>query len=124
MSATDEDTRAAVDADDDIELITAQVEALKELAREDDRDPISEGRRYDFSIRWGTILAGRLRRLVHYSALGRLDDADERRFGELCDELRALAPLIDRFRLAHPVFTTGRPARAKRFRRGTRSRAE
>jgi hypothetical protein len=31
------------------------------------------------------VLAGRLRRLVHYSSLGLLDDADERRFGALRD---------------------------------------
>jgi hypothetical protein len=45
-----------------------------------------------------------------------LDDADERRFHALCDELRRLSHLIDRFRLAHPAFTDGPPATAKRFR--------
>ncbi len=116
MSATQDDTRAVVDIDDDVELITEQIKALKELGTKDDEAPISEGQRYDFSIRWGTVLAGRLRRLVHYSSLGRLDAEDERRFRELCDELRRLSHLIDRFRLAQPVFTPGRPATAKRFR--------
>jgi hypothetical protein len=116
MSATQNDTRAAVDIDDDVELITEQIKALKELGKKDDEAPISEGQRYDFSIRWGTVLAGRQRRLVHYRSLGMLDDADERRFHALCDELRRLSHLIDRFRLAHPAFTDGPPAAAKRFR--------
>jgi hypothetical protein len=119
MGTTQDTANTAVDAvaiDSDVELITQQIAALKKLAAADDQEPIGEGRRYDFSIRWGTVLAGRLRRLVHYSALGRLDDADERRFQDLCHELRALSPLIDRFRLAQPNFTDGRPARAKRFR--------
>jgi hypothetical protein len=116
MSATQSHTRAAVDIDDDVELITEQIKALKELGNKDDEAPISEGQRYDFSIRWGTVLAGRLRRLVHYRSLGMLDDADERRFHALCDELRRLSHLIDRFRLAHPAFTDGPPVTAKRFR--------
>jgi hypothetical protein len=116
MSATQNDTRTGVDIDGDVELITEQIKALKELGKQDDEAPISEGRRYDFSIRWGTVLAGRLRRLVHYSSLGRLDDADEHRFHALCDELRTLSHLIDRFRLAHPKFIDGPPATAKRFR--------
>jgi hypothetical protein len=106
----------AVDVGGDVELIRQQIAALKELAATDDHEPISEGRRYDISIRWGTVLAGRLRRLVHYSSSGRLDDAGERRFQELCQELRTLSPVIDRFRLAQPDFTDGRPAKAKRFR--------
>jgi hypothetical protein len=120
MSPTQNDTRAAIDIDDDVELITEQIKALKELGKEDDEAPISEGQRYDFSIRWGTVLAGRLRRLVHYSSLGMLRDADERRFHALCDELRALSHLIDRFRLAHPAFAAPGPAAANRFRRLSR----
>jgi hypothetical protein len=116
MSATQDDTRAVVDIDDDVELITEQIRALKELGEKDDEAQISEGQRYDFSIRWGTVLAGRLRRLVHYRSLGMLKEADERRFHALCDELRRLSHLIDRFRLAQPAFTTDEPASAKRFR--------
>lgn len=103
MSATQNTPRAAVDVDNDIALITRQITALRELAKRDDEEPISESQRYDFSIRWGTVLAGRLRRLRHYSSLGRLDDADVRRFHALRDELRALSHLVDRFRLAHPL---------------------
>jgi hypothetical protein len=116
MSATQDPTRTAVEIDDDVELITRQIKALKDLAKKDDEEPISEGQRYDFSIRWGTVLAGRLRRLVHYSSLGRLGDVDEQRFHAVCDELRTLSHLINRFRLAQPNFTDASPARAKRFR--------
>ncbi|ORW91580.1 hypothetical protein AWB92_18100 [Mycobacterium sp. IEC1808] len=118
MSATQNPARAAaaVDIDGDVELITGQIRALKELAKQDDEAPISEGQRYDFSIRWGTVLAGRLRRLVHYSSLGRLTDADERTFAALRHELRSLSHLIERFRLAEPNFTEGSAPSAKRFR--------
>ncbi|OBG29617.1 hypothetical protein [Mycobacterium sp. 852002-51057_SCH5723018] len=118
MSATQDQTRTAIEIDDDVELINEQIKALKELGRQDDQAPISEGQRYDFSIRWGTVLAGRLRRLVHYSSLGELDDAGERTFHAVCDELRGLSHLIDRFRLAQPRFSESPPARARRFRRG------
>jgi hypothetical protein len=116
MSATQNPTGTAVDAvdiDNDVELITEQIKALKELAQLDDQEPIGEGQRYDFSIRWGTVLAGRLRRLVHYSSLSRLSDADVQRFHTLCDELRTLSHLIDRFRLAQLNFTDAPPATAK-----------
>ncbi|MCA2243896.1 hypothetical protein JF781_16145 [Mycobacterium sp. WUMAC-067] len=91
-----------VGVDDDLELLTEQVAALRELARLDD---VPEGQAYDFGIRWGAALAGRFRRLVHYSCLGVLDDADERRFQSLCDDLRSVSDSIERFDLARPRFT-------------------
>ncbi|MDT5226400.1 MAG: hypothetical protein QOH94_193, partial [Mycobacterium sp.] len=54
-----------ITVDDDIEWLTELVEALKELGRQ---EQVSDGEKYDFSIRWGTALAGRLPRLVHYSS--------------------------------------------------------
>jgi hypothetical protein len=109
-----------VNIDDDVDLLTEQIEALKRLGA---KDELAEGESYDFSIRWGTALAGRLRRLVHYSSRGLLTDADERRFQSLCDELRALSDLIDRFGLAHPVFTERPPAKAKRHGAGRFARS-
>lgn len=118
-----------IDVDEDLELLNEQLRALRALgARNDDDDdddddePVTEGRRYDFSIRWGTAMAGRLRRLAHYSALGKLDSDDERRFAMLCAELRSLSDLIDRFGLAQPRFSDSPPATAKRFRRSRRMR--
>ena len=82
---------ARITVDDDIEWLTEQVEALRELGRQ---EQVSDGEKYDFSIRWGTALAGRLPRLVHYSSRGLLEPADEHRFQALCDDLRGLSDLI------------------------------
>ena len=112
MSPAQERNRVTID--DDVELLTEQIQALKQLAVKDDLD---DDTIYDFSIRWGTALSGRLRRLVHYSCLGQLDEADERRFQALCDQLRALSGPIDRFELAQPVFTD---AQTRKERRATR----
>lgn len=101
-TSTAADTPQPLGVDDDLELLTGQIEALKELGR---CDEIDDGQTYDFSIRWGAALAGRLRRLVHYSCLGMLGEADERRFQSVCDELRSVSDLIERFDLARPRFT-------------------
>lgn len=108
----------AIGIDDDFELLNEQIEALKKLGQ---KKELAEGETYDFSIRWGAALAGRLRRLVHYSSQGILNEADERRFQALCDELRGLSDLIVRFELAQPVFTDTPPAKAKRHRGARRS---
>ncbi|MDT5349360.1 MAG: hypothetical protein QOH91_2647 [Mycobacterium sp.] len=113
MSVTDERGGTTVDIDADVELLAEQIKALKELGS---KGQVSEGERYDFSVRWGTLQVGRLRRLVHYSSLGMLSDADERRFHALCAELRSLSGLIDRFRLAQPVFDEKARAGAHRRR--------
>lgn len=111
-------TNAAVDIDDDLELLGEQIGILRKL--DAGNAEFGEDQRYDFSIGWGTAMAGRLRRLVHYSSLGRLSDADERRYRELCDELRSLSAQIARFGLAQPNFTDSPQAAAKRFRLGRR----
>jgi hypothetical protein len=110
MTATPE-SQTPIGVDDDFELINEQIQALRQLGEKEELD---EGESYDFSIRWGTALAGRLRRLVHYSAQRVLSESDERRFQSVCDELRGLSELIDRFDLTHPVFTDTPPAKAKR----------
>jgi hypothetical protein len=113
MGAEMEEKPAPITIDDDVEWLTEQIQALKQLGQQDDVD---EGQKYDFSIRWGTALAGRLPRLVHYHSRGLLDETDQRRFQALCDELRGLSDLIDRIGLAQPVFTDTPPAKAKRAR--------
>ena len=113
MSAAQQQNPAPINIDDDVELLTEQIQALKELGQ---KKELAEGEAYDFSIRWGTALAGRLRRLVHYSSQGLLEEADKRRYQTLCEELRGLSDLIDRFNLAQPVFTDTPPASAKRHR--------
>jgi hypothetical protein len=111
VSGAQEHNRAPVNIDDDVAWLTDQINGLKELSR---MTEVDEEESYDFSIRWGTALSGRLRRLVHYSSLGRLDPADESRYQALCEELRGLSDLINRFGLAQPVFTDSPPASAKR----------
>ncbi|OCB18493.1 hypothetical protein A5675_14280 [Mycobacterium malmoense] len=92
-----------VSIDDDIEFLSEQLEQLRALGEEKKAgDVFGDEDIYDLSVRWGTALAGRLPRIAHYSSIGLLDEADERRFQSLCDELRAVSPLIDRFKLAHP----------------------
>jgi hypothetical protein len=108
-----EEQPAAITIDDDVEWLTEQIQMLKQLGQQDDVD---EGQRYDFSIRWGTALAGRLPRLVHYSSRGLLDETDERRFQALCDELTGLSDLIDRIGLPQPVFSDTSPAKVKHHR--------
>jgi hypothetical protein len=89
----------AVGVDDDVDLIQRQIAALRALGQ---RGSVSEDEIYDFSIRWGTVLAGRVRRLAHYSALGLLAEADAAKFDALRQELNELTGLIDRFRLTRP----------------------
>src|SRR5947209_10993259 len=93
---------AGITVDDDIEWLTELVGVLKELGRQ---EQVSDGEKYDFSIRWGTALAGRLPRLVHYSSRGRLAPADEHRFQALREDLRGLSDLIARMGLVQPVFS-------------------
>jgi hypothetical protein len=106
MSAAQENS-ASVRIDDDIELLTEQITALKALGH---RDEVDDDDVYDLSIRWGTALAGRLPRLVHYSSLGSLDEPDQRRFRSLRDEFRSVSDLVERFAFPRPVFddTPGR----------------
>lgn len=91
--------RTPVDIDDDVALLTEQIEALQQLGR---RDDVDDEEIYDLSIRWGAALAGRLPRVTYYDSLGLLGDNDQRRFQSLCDQLRELSPLIERFDLARP----------------------
>jgi hypothetical protein len=88
-----------ISIDDDVAFLTEQIEALQQLGRRDDAD---DEEVYDLSIRWGAALAGRLPRVTHYDSLGQLGDDDRRRFQSLCDQLRELSPLIERFDLARP----------------------
>jgi hypothetical protein len=96
---TAQSNRIPIGIDDDVELLTEQIQALKELGR---RDEVSDDQVYDLSIRWGAALAGRLRRLEHYSSRGLLDDVDEARFEALRAELRGVSDLVERFDFARP----------------------
>jgi hypothetical protein len=114
MSAAPEN-HATVSIDDDIELLTEQIQALKGLGEKDEAD---DGEIYDLSIRWGAALAGRLPRLVHYSSLGLLAEADEHRFQSLCGELRSVSGLVAKLGLACPRLpgAAGKPSEENRSR--------
>lgn len=117
MAADMQENPTSITIDDDVEWLTEQIEALEQLGQQDE---VSDGQKYDFSIRWGTALAGRLPRLVHYSSRGLLDGADQRRFQALCDQLHGLSGVINRLGLAQPVLTEQKPAKSRRGRRSRR----
>lgn len=108
MSVTSEN-QVPVNIDDDVAFLTEQIEALKQLGQ---RHDVDDEEIYDLNIRWGTALAGRLPRVAHYSSLGRLGDDDQRRFESLCDQLRELSPLIERFDLTRPKLPGSNDSRA------------
>lgn len=80
----------------------AQLAALHELAS-DPATAADSDRVYDFSIRWGTFLAGRLQRLDHYADRGELDPLERERYAALQDALRAALPDVRRLGLARPA---------------------
>jgi hypothetical protein len=87
--------------DRDMDMISAGVEELHRLAAvsEKVRDA---ARIYDFSIRWGVLLSGRLQRLDHYHQAGELTQDQERRYGKLREELRNAAPQAEHLGVAQP----------------------
>ncbi|WP_046300508.1 hypothetical protein [Mycobacterium sp. UM_Kg27] len=90
---------STIDIDDDVAVLTEQLRALQDLGQHSE---IEDEQVYDLSIRWGTAMAGRLRRLVYYHSRGLLDDDAERRLALVCEELRDVADLVKRFDLARP----------------------
>ena len=82
-------------------MISAGVEELHRLVS--DRQKARDSARiYDFSIRWGVLLSGRLQRLDHYYRAGELTQDQERRYGELMEELSDAAPQAERLGIARP----------------------
>ncbi len=89
----------AVDIDDDLDVIAEQVAVLRDL---NTQPHLSDATVYDFSIRWGAVLAGRVPRLVHYRDRGLLSAADVARVHEVCAQLRELSAPARRLGLAVP----------------------
>lgn len=88
--------------DTDLDLLFDQVKELRELA--DDPDKAHDSARvYDFSVRWGTFLRGRLERLAYYhSRAAALTPDQQARYQALCTELRQALPVVERLGLARP----------------------
>lgn len=81
-------------------MISEAVEALRDLASDPDRDG---SRVYDFSIRWGVLMSGRLKRLEHYYRAGQLTGEQERRYRGLRRELKDATPRIERLGISRPA---------------------
>jgi hypothetical protein len=90
----------------DIGMISAALEELRQLAS-DQQKAQDSAKIYDFSIRWGVLVSGRLERLEHYHRSGELTQDQERRYRELEQELRDAAPHAERLGIARPTIPPG-----------------
>ena len=88
--------------DTDLSMIFAETEALRELASDPDKAE-DGGRVYDFSIRWGVLMSGRLKRLEYYYRVGDLTKDEERRYRELRRELKDVTLLTERLGISRPT---------------------
>ncbi len=89
----------------DLSMIAAETAALRELAS-DPAKAEDSARVYDFSIRWGVLMSGRLKRLEHYYRVGDLTQDQERRYRELTRELKDVAPLAEDLDIGRPCHST------------------
>lgn len=88
--------------DRDLDVIFAGIEALRDLAS--DPDKAKDGARvYDFNVRWGTLMSGRLMRLEHYYRAVKLTGEQERRYRELRREFENVAPAIESLGVTRPT---------------------
>jgi hypothetical protein len=87
--------------DADLRMVADGIGALQDLAS-DPAKAQDRWRVYDFGIRWGVLMSGRLERVEHYHRLGELTEAQEARYQELRRELEGAVPLIERLDLARP----------------------
>ncbi len=92
-------SRPGVDAD--LGMVGAGIEALRDLTVDSEKAQ-DEDRVYDFSIRWGVLLSGRLKRLEHYYREGGLTEDQRSRYLELRRELKDAMPLMERLGLGKP----------------------
>ncbi|WP_182347427.1 hypothetical protein [Tomitella gaofuii] len=122
MPETDAAVAAAPGVDVDLGMLETAVDGLREMAdaraggksrgkQQSEGDSGDEGAVYAFSIRWGTLIFGRLERLEHYSRAGRLGQDGQRRFASLRRALHELEPAMRTFGVAVPAITLdeGRP---------------
>ena len=99
---TDEPRRGPPGIDEDLAMVAAGIRALRELAL----DPVGSedgARVYDFSIRWGVLMSGRLKRLEHYYRAGALTEDQERGYQELRRDLKEAAPLAEGLGIGRPT---------------------
>jgi hypothetical protein len=82
-------------------MVFAGVDGLRELASGSEAE--DGGRIYDFSIRWGTLMSGRLKRLEHYYRAGDLTDEQAQRYRDLRRELRDAMRLAESLGVSRPT---------------------
>lgn len=88
--------------DGDLGMLFAGLGALRELISAPRR--ANDGARvYDFSIRWGVLMSGRLERLEHYHRAGELTEGQELRYRDLKRGLAEAAPQIDHLGIGRPA---------------------
>jgi hypothetical protein len=92
--------------DRDIGMIFAGVEELHRLAS-DQQKAQDSARIYDFSIRWGVLISGRLERLEHYHRAGELTQDQEIRYQELREKLGVAASQAKSLGIARPNIAPG-----------------
>lgn len=87
--------------DEDMDAVSSGIRALHELAV----DPVGSedgARVYDFSIRWGVLMSGRLMRLEHYYREAGLTEEHERAYRRLRNELKEAALLAEGLGVGRP----------------------
>lgn len=84
----------------DLAVMFGQVQALDDVVAEG--YAVDEGAVYDFNIRWGAAMSGRLPRLQYCFDGGRLPAESAARYVDLVRELRRATPLLEGLRSAHP----------------------
>lgn len=88
--------------EEDMGAVAAGIQGLRELAL----DPVGseDGKRvYDFSIRWGVLMSGRLKRLEHYYRAAELTEEQERAYRRLRGELEEATPLAEGLGIGRPT---------------------
>ncbi len=102
MNMGDESRAGPPGIDADARMVAVGVRALRELAS--DPEKARDGSRvYDFGIRWGVLMSGRLKRLEHYYRAGELTEDQERHYRDLRGDLEDAAPLAERLGVARPT---------------------
>lgn len=92
----------------DIARILEQVDVLRGLA--DVQAGELEGAKvYDFNVRWGALLAGRLQRLRHYYRSGELTGEQCRDYLRMEEQLAEVVPLAARIGASRPTSPPAAP---------------
>ena len=88
--------------DRDLDMLFVETAMLQDIASNPEK--AQDGSRvYDFSVRWGTLMSGRLKRLEHYYQAGELTEDQERRYRELKRELKGATHEIERLGVTRPT---------------------